>query len=111
MSASSFCETVLWPPIARQSPELFDSVGFAASDPLVFWQLIASGLVWSFGFALTAVMVYRTTQRRWTSAALGFGAVLFGIGIALPVRTIGLVLLSVALLALSRTLWRGGDRG
>ena len=53
-----FYETFLWPLIARHSPELFDAVGFSASDPLVFGQLIASGLVWSLGFGLSPGNIY-----------------------------------------------------
>jgi hypothetical protein len=105
-----FYETVLWPPIAKKSPELFEAVGFSASDSLVFWQLIASGLVWSLGFTLIAVIIHRRTQRKWTSVGLGLGAILFGIGIEFLVRTLGLLMFSASLVALSRTLWRGGEQ-
>lgn len=103
-----FYETFLWPPIARQSPELFEVVGFTANDPVIFWQMIASGLVWSLGFAMTGAMVFRTTQMKWTSAGLAIGAILFGIGMALPLRTIGLIVFSASLALLSPRLWRHG---
>ena len=105
-----FYETFLWPPIARQSPELFEAVGFGANDPLVFWQMIAGGLVWSVGFGLTGAMVYRTTGKAWTSAGLALGAILFGIGVALPLRTLGLVAFSASLASLSSFLWQSSER-
>ena len=104
-----FYETFLWPLIARHSPELFDAVGFSASDPLVFGQLVASGLVWSLGFGLTGVMIYRNAGMKWTGIGLAVGAILFGIGMALPIRTVGLVLFSAALAALAAKLWRDDD--
>ena len=105
-----FYETFLWPAIARQSPEVFEAVGFTPSDPWVFWQLIASGLMWSLGFGLISAKVFRTTRMKWTSAGLALGAILFGIGMALPLRTIGLFVFSASLAVLSSRLWQGGVR-
>lgn len=104
-----YYETFLWPVVAQANPELvrFDGA-LVLGDPLVLVPLIASGGFLGVGYLLLGIALFRERMvPRYSAILLVVGAVLFGNGMAFPVRTIGLLIYAgatiVCCLALMRT--------
>ena len=94
-----FYETFFWPLIAAESTALFQAVGFSPSNSLIFIQLMLSGVPWLIGFVLLGIISFRSKLfANWVVILYTIGAVLFGIGMAFPVRTLGIVLFCIGLL-------------
>ncbi|MBN2413269.1 hypothetical protein JXQ31_16440 [candidate division KSB1 bacterium] len=93
-----FYETFFWPVIAAESPALFQAVGFSPTNKLLFFQFILSGAVWVTGFILLGVLTFRSNYiSKWAIFFYTIGAVLFGVGMAFPVRTVGLFLFCIGM--------------
>ena len=92
-SCIQFYETFFWPLIAAESTTLFQAVGFSPSNKLIFLQLILSGIPWLVGFVLLGIVSFRSNLfSRWVILLYTIGAVLFGVGMAFPIRTLGIIL-------------------
>ena len=94
-----FYETFFWPVIAAESQTLFQAVGFSPTNKLIFFQFILSGVVWLTGFILLGFVTVRANIiKKWAVILFTTGAVLFGIGMAFPLRTLGLVLFCIGMI-------------
>ena len=94
-----FYETFFWPIIAADSPLLFRSVGFSPSNNIIFIQLMLSAIPWFVGFLLLAIVTIQTNFiAKGTVWIFTIGALLFGVGIMLPIRSIGVILFSYGLI-------------
>ena len=93
-----FYETFFWPLIAAESTILFQAVGFSPSNKLIFIQLMLSGVPWLIGFILLGIISFRSNLfKKWIVLFYTIGAVLFGIGMAFPIRTIGIILFCIGM--------------
>ncbi len=100
-----FYETFFWPVIAAESKNLFQAVGFSPTNKLLFFQFMLSGVFWLTGFVLLGVLTFRSHYiAKWAIFFYTFGAVLFGVGMAFPVRTVGLVLFCIGMIKYGLTL-------
>ncbi len=107
-SSIQYYETFFWPVIAAESPDLFKAVGFSPSNKLVFVPFILSGIPWAFGYVLTGIITYRSKLITKTAAIIyTLGALLFGVGMAFPVRTVGVLLFCFGLIKIGFVLKRG----
>jgi len=94
-----FYETFFWPVIAAESQTLFQAVGFSPTNKLVFIQFMLSGVTWLIGFILLGIFTYRSNViKKWAIFFYTIGAVLFGIGMAFPIRTLGLILFCIGMI-------------
>ena len=94
-----FYETFFWPLIAAKSPNLFQAVGFSPSNKLIYTQLMLSGIPWVIGFILLGIFTYRSNYiTKWAVILYTIGAVLFGIGMAFPIRTLGVILFCIGMI-------------
>ena len=94
-----FYETFFWPLIAAESPSLFQAVGFSPSNKLIYTQLMLSGIPWVIGFILLGIFTYRSNYIiKWAVILYTIGAVLFGIGMAFPIRTLGVILFCIGMI-------------
>jgi hypothetical protein len=85
-------ETFTWPVLAVKAPALL-AVGGLMSDPAYLFIYILMGVVLALGFSLFGIAFWRRKVfPRWSVIFFSVGALLFGIGVAVMFRTIGLVL-------------------
>ena len=98
-SCIQFYETLFWPVIASESPLLFKEVGFNPSNTIIYTQLILSAVAWGAGFILLGIVTSKTS---FISKRMVFiftlGALLFGVGMMFPIRTVGVLLFSYGLI-------------
>ncbi len=107
-SCIQFYETFFWPLIAAESPSLFQAVGFSPSNKLIYTQLMLSAIPWAVGFILLGIFTYRSNFiAKWAVILFTFGAVLFGIGMAFPIRTLGVIIFCIGLIKYGIVLKRG----
>ncbi|MFX0199890.1 MAG: hypothetical protein ACFFCW_27520 [Candidatus Hodarchaeota archaeon] len=93
-----FYETFFWPIIAAESPSLFQAVGFSPSNDIIYMQLMLSAIPWAVGFILLGMITIKAEfVAKWTVWIFTIGALLFGVGIMFPIRSIGVVLFSYGL--------------
>ena len=94
-----FYETFFWPLIATESPSLFKAVGFSPSNKLIYTQLMLSAIPWAVGYILLGIFTYRSNWiAKWAVIIFTLGALLFGIGMAFPIRTLGVILFCIGLI-------------
>ncbi len=94
-----FYETFFWPLIAAESPGLFKAVGFSPSNKLIYTQLMLSAIPWAVGYILLGIFTYRSNLiAKWAVIIFTLGALLFGIGMAFPIRTLGVILFCIGLI-------------
>ncbi len=100
-SALQFDETFVWPLLAEHAEQLLDIKGPMFTDPALFAAYLVMGALFAVGFVFVAA---QSLKRRIfpvvPSAFLLIGALLFAGGLLVPVivRTIGVILLGVALI-------------
>lgn len=93
-----FYETFFWPIIAAESPLLFKEVGFSPSNTIIYTQLILSAIPWALGFILLGIVTIKTQLiAKRTVWIFTIGALLFGVGMMFPIRSIGVILFSYGL--------------
>ena len=93
-----FYETFFWPIIAAESPSLFEAVGFSPSNNIIFSQLMLSAIPWALGFILIGMVAIKTKfVANWIVWIFTIGALLFGVGMMFPIRSIGVILYSYGL--------------
>lgn len=93
-----FYETFFWPIIAAESPLLFKAVGFSPSNTIIYLQLMLSAIPWATGFILLGIVTIKTQLiAKWTVWVFTIGALLFGVGMMFPIRSIGVILFSYGL--------------
>ncbi len=98
-TAIQYYETFLWPVAAKTNPALVEIQGpFVFGHWMVAAPLIISGLVLSLGFLFLLFQKLRTERSRMWPWLLFLGVTLFGIGMVIPVRTLGLFLMTAALI-------------
>jgi hypothetical protein len=101
-----YYETLLWPAAAKINPELLQVKGALVSGDLgVVIGLIISGAFLGIGYIVFCISALKT--KSFPKIPLWFmilGAPIFGIGIAFPIRTIGLILLCIGTIWLSRSI-------
>jgi hypothetical protein len=84
-------ETFDWPILAAKAPALLETGGLMA-DPAYLFIFLFMGFVLALGFILFGIAIWRARiYPGWAVIAFSAGAVLFGIGMAIPIRTLGLV--------------------
>lgn len=89
-----YYETLLWPAAAQVDSELLKVEGeLVSGNPGVFTGLLISGLLLALGFILFGISALRSGYfPRIPVWFLIIGAPVFGNGVLLPVRTLGLLL-------------------
>ncbi len=93
-----FYETFFWPIIAADSPLLFQAVGISPSNIIIYTQLMLSGIPWAAGFILFGFIAIKTEfTAKWTVWIFTIGALLFGLGMMFPIRSLGIILFSYGL--------------
>lgn len=94
-----FYETFFWPIIASESPLLFQAVGFYPSNNIIYIQLMLSAIPWAVGFIHLGIFAIKTEfiAKRivWIFT---IGALLFGVGMMFPIRSLGVILFSYGLI-------------
>lgn len=86
-----FDETFTWPILALKAPALLETGGLM-SDAAYLSIFILMGLIFAVGFLLFGVANWRAgVFPRWAVILFMVGAVLFGIGMAVMIRTIGMI--------------------
>jgi len=104
-SCIQFYETFFWPIIAAESSSLFQAVGFSPSNKLIYLQLMLSAIPWAVGFILLGMVTIKAKFiSKWTAWIFTTGALLFGIGIMFPIRSIGVILFSFSLVKYGNTI-------
>ncbi len=99
-------ETFTWPILAAKAPDLLGTGGLM-SDPAYLSIFVLMGLVLAIGFILFGIAHWCIQVfPRWTAIFFAMGAVLFGIGLAIPIRTVGLVLWIVGWGWMGYMLWK-----
>ena len=94
-----FYETFFWPIIAAESPSLFQAVGFSPSSNTIYVQLMLSAIPWAIGFILLGIVVVKTELiARWTVRLFTIGALLFGVEMIFPIRSVGVILFCYGLI-------------
>lgn len=103
-----YYETLLWPAAAKINPELLQVKGALVSGDLgVVIGLISSGAFLGIGYILFGISALKTDSfPKIPLWFIIFGAPIFGIGIAFPIRTIGLILFCIGTIWLSRSIRR-----
>jgi hypothetical protein len=67
-----------------------------------------SAIPWAVGFILLGIFTYRSNFiAKWAVILFTFGAVLFGIGMAFPIRTLGVIIFCIGLIKYGIVLKRG----
>lgn len=100
-----FYETFFWPVIASESPALFQAVGFSPTNSLIRIQYLLSGAPWLIGFILIGVATFKSgLVAKWAAVIFIVGAALFGVGMAFPLRTLGVILLCIGLFKIGTAL-------
>ena len=85
-------EAFTWPVLAVKAPDLLAASGLM-SDPAYLSGYILMGVVLALGFILFGIAFWRERIfPRWSVLFFSAGGLLFGIGMAVMFRTIGLVL-------------------
>ena len=98
-SCVQFYETFFWPVIASGSPLLFKEVGFDPSNTIINTQLILSAVIWAAGFILLGIITRKASFiPKKTVFIFILGALLFGVGMMFPIRTVGVILFSYGLI-------------
>jgi hypothetical protein len=99
-------ETFTWPILAAKAPALLEAEGLLANTAYLSIFMLM-GLVLAVGFILFGIANWRArTFPRWTILFFTLGAVLFGIGMAIPIRTLGLVLWVIGWGRMGYLLWK-----
>ena len=102
-----FYETFFWPIIAAESPSLFQAVGFSPSNNIIFMQLMLSAVPWTVGFILFGIVTIKTQlTAKWIVWVFTIGALLFGVGMMFPIRSLGVILFSYGLIKYGNILRR-----
>jgi hypothetical protein len=93
-------ETLLWPLLATHAPVLIDMNGPMFADPAFYGTYLLMGVLFIPGTLILGIVTARArVLPRWGGILLAVGAPLFGIGgLLLPVRTVGAVLFTAALI-------------
>jgi hypothetical protein len=101
-----FDETFTWPILADKTPALLETGGLM-SDPAYMFIFVFMGLVLTFGIILFGIAHWRASIfPRWAVIFFVVGATLFGIGFAIMIRTIGLILWVIGWGKMGCMLWR-----
>jgi hypothetical protein len=91
--AMQYDETFTWPVLAVKAPALLGAGGLM-SDAAYMFIFLFMGLVLAVGFLLFGLAIGRSRAfPRWAVLCFAAGGILFGIGIAIPIRTLGLILM------------------
>ncbi|MCG8577228.1 MAG: hypothetical protein MI810_20260 [Flavobacteriales bacterium] len=92
-----YYETLLWPAAVKINPDLLQVKGALVSgDTRVVVGLVASGIFLGIGYILFGISALQTnTYPKIPLWILIVGAVVFGNGIAFPIRTVGLLLFCI----------------
>jgi|WetSurMetagenome_2_1015567.scaffolds.fasta_scaffold94760_2 hypothetical protein len=101
-----FDESFTWPILADKAPALLETKGLMSNTAymLIF---ILMGVVLAIGFILFGIANWRARVfPRWAVIFFTAGAVLFGIGMAIPIRTAGLVFWVMGWVRMGALLWR-----
>jgi hypothetical protein len=99
--AIQYYETVLWPLIADY-PVLFAQVGFLTENTFTFIMFILSGVVIFAGFILFGIELIRSKKFGITAVLFfALGWIIFGIGMSILIRSIGMVALLIGTVLIS----------
>ncbi|MDF3821596.1 hypothetical protein P3G55_16950 [Leptospira sp. 96542] len=100
--AIQFCQTFVWPIIAKTNPTLVELGGeLVVGNLLVVVPIITSGVLLGLGYFLTYLeMSRRMFFNAGVRITLFLGVLLFANGILIPIRTLGLFMLTFASLSI-----------
>ena len=99
-------EKFTWPILAVKAPALLEAGGLF-SNVAYLSIFILMGIVFALGFILFGIANWRARVfPRWAVIFFTVGAVLFGIGMAIPIRTLGLVLWVIGWGWMGYLLWK-----
>jgi len=95
-----YYETFLWPVVARYNPELLKLDGpLVFGDKLILVPLIISGVMLGLGYIMLGIdLLSNRALPKLAVIMLMFGALVFGNGVVFPIRTLGLLILSSAMI-------------
>jgi hypothetical protein len=97
--AIQYYETLFWPVIAANSSDLFNMLGIAPTNKLMFVMFMLSGILLLPGFIMLGIGCYRSGRfPKWSVILFAAGMILFGLGGAPLLRTIGIIPLIVGLI-------------
>lgn len=98
-----YYETLLWPAAARVHPELVQVQGeLVSGNSGVLAGLLVSGIFLGLGYILFGISVLKARAfKKFPAWFLLVGAPVFGNGIVLPVRTLGLLLFCTGTISLA----------
>lgn len=102
-TAIQYYETFIWPAAAAVNPELLETSGpLVSGDPALFISLMVSGALLGIGYLLFGISAIKTGKYKQAALWLFMiGAIVFGNGIAFPIRTVGLILFCTGTIWLS----------
>jgi hypothetical protein len=102
-----FDETFTWPVLAEKAPYVLEAGGLI-SDFHYMAIFILMGSVFAIGFLLFGIANWRAKIfPRWIIIFFTLGSILFSIGMAIPIRTIGLVLWVIGWAQMGNFQWKG----
>ncbi len=92
-AAMQYEETFSWPILAVKAPAVLGSAGGLMSDPAYLAEYLVMGISFSLGFILLGLALRRCQSfPTWAVLCFTIGAPLFGIGMAVVIRSLGLLL-------------------
>ena len=103
----TYYEAFFWPVIAAHAPNVFKMVGFSPTNKLILGAFLLSGIFWSLGYIIIGITTIRSGHfAKWAGVLFTVGAVLFGFGMVIPIRTIGVLLFSIGMIRIGNQLWK-----
>ena len=77
------------------------------TNKLIFGAFLLSGIFWSLGYIILGITTIRSGHfAKWAGVLFTVGAVLFGFGMVIPIRTIGVLLFSIGMIRIGNQLWK-----
>ena len=100
-------ETFTWPILANKSPALLGTEGLM-SDPAYLSIFIIMGIILALGMVLFGIALWQANIfPRWSVICFVIGAILFGIGFGIMIRTLGLIIWIIGWGRMGYLLWKG----
>ena len=98
-TAIQYYETFIWPVVARTNPELLKIDGaLVFGSRLVLAPLLFSGVILGIGYLLLGIdLIQKRRLPRPVVLMLTIGGIVFGNGIVVPVRTLGMLSFAAAM--------------
>jgi hypothetical protein len=101
-------ETFTWPILASKAPALLGASGGLMADRAYFGSFLFMGVIFAAGFIVLGIAFWRSRVfPGWAILLFTLGAVLFGIGMSMIFRTVGLIAWVIGWGWMGFLLWKG----